>query len=169
MTIPIIYKKRYSFIKLILISILVALILITAIILSPQLLYIIDYNLLVVIIISVILSHFIIIFLFVFQKKYKIIGSINFNNDILSIIYEKNEYLYNYNEIIYLNIFILSQDQISNKNVFNYNDVTGNFISIQLSECTLVYEIILKENEYVKKLELLLKENSIVYCIDNTI
>ena len=169
MKIPIIYKKSNSFIKLILVSILVTFIIIVVILLSPQLLNIVEYNSLVAIIISVLISHFIFVLLFIFQKKYKTIGLIDFNNDTLYINQGQNKYTFSYSEIIYLNIFIHSKSQLNKKNIFIYNDGTGNFISIQLNERTLVYEILLKDEESIKKIELFIKEKLIGYCIDNEI
>ena len=152
MVIPIIHTKTTLRPKIILFSVITALILITIILLSSDLLLVMDYKILKLILIIALLSQLLFILYFVISKKYKELGKILVQDSELSIKMGKGVMVYQIKDMNDTRIFLNHYRNHHRKSLIGSNKYeTGNFLIFIYKGKTRIYELLLKNRQQIDK------------------
>ncbi|MGD2033494.1 MAG: hypothetical protein PVF73_00450 [Bacteroidales bacterium] len=152
MTIQIIHTKSTLRPKIILFSVITALILLTIILLSPDLMMVINYKILDLILIITLLSQFVFTLYFIFSKKYEELGKILVQESDLSVKIGREIIVYHIKDMKNPRVFINQYNNKKRIGLFGHNKFeTGNFLLFQYNEKTRLYELLLKNKRQTDK------------------
>ncbi len=152
MVIPLIHTKSTLRPKIILFSVITAFILITIILLSSDLLLVMDYKILELILIITLLSQFLFILFFIFSKKYEELGKILVQDSELSVKMGKQIMVYRIKDMKNTRVFLNHYKSNNRKSLWGSNKYeTGNFLIFIYKEKTRIYEMLLKNRQQIDK------------------
>lgn len=152
MIIPIIHTKSTLRPKIILFSIITALIILVIILISSELLLIMDYKILTLILIATLTSQFIFTLYFILSKKYEELGKILVQDSEISVKMGKEVTVYIIKDMKDTRVFLNHYRAEHKKGLFGNNKFeTGNFIIFQYLGKTRIYELLLKNKNQINK------------------
>ncbi len=152
MIIPVIHTKSTLRPKIILFSVITTLILFSAIILSSDLLLVMDYKILKLILIITLGSQFLFTLYFIFSKKYEELGKILLQDSELSVKMGKEIVVYRIKEMKDVRIFLNHYRSKKRRGLFGYSKFeTGNYLMFRYKEKTRIYELLFKKKRQIDK------------------
>ncbi len=152
MVIPVIHTKSTLRPKIILFSVFTAFVLITTILLSPELLMVINYRVLKLILIVTLIAQLVFTLYFIFSKKYEELGKILVQDSELSVKTGKDVVVYRIKDMKDTRIFLNHYNNQKRIGLFGQNRYeTGNYIVFQYSDKTRIYELLLKRKRQIDK------------------
>lgn len=152
MVIPLIHTKSTLRPKIILFSVITTFILIGLILLSSDLLLVMDYKILKLILIITLLSQLLFILYFVVTKKYLELGKILVQDSELSVKMGKEINVYTIKDMKDTRIFLNHYRSNHRKSLFGGNKYeTGNFLIFIYRERTKIYELLFKNRQQIDK------------------
>lgn len=152
MVIPLIHTKSTLRPKIILFSIITAIILVTTILLSSELLLVMDYKILKLILILTLVSQFVFTLYFIFSRKYEELGKILVQDSELSVKMGKDIFVYPIHEMKEIRVFLNHYRSNNRKSIFGRHKYeTGNFLIFVYDGKTKIYELLLKKTHQIDK------------------